>query len=428
MHHDHDHAHDHGQSGDYPHEDAPDPAPLAAGAGAGKLLFFDAFSGVAGDMTIAAFLDLGVPFAVVERAIGALPLAGVRLRRARVRRSAIVATRFEVEVGTPQPERTHAEIDALLAAAPLAPEVQDLARRIFLRLAEAEAAVHGVPVAAVHFHEVGAVDAIADVVGAAACATHVGAEVVASPLPLGRGLVATRHGPLPLPAPATLECLRGVPTHAVDRDFEFVTPTGAAIVATLAASFQRWPPFAPERIGHGAGSKDLPDRPNLLRLVLGSRAGVEAPRDDASHVVLAANVDDLTGEVAAYAIEALLAAGALDAWAAPITMKKGRPGLTISALAAAERVDALAAVMLRETTTIGVRMSPVGRVERPRRVVSVATRFGPIRIKISEGPFGPPQVKPELDDCAAAARERGVPLREVLAAALAAALGSSTDR
>src|SRR5690606_12624660 len=248
---------------------------------------------------------------------------------------------------------------------------------------EAESAVHRIPLADVHFHEVGGVDAIVDIVGAAACVVHVGAEIAASPLPMGRGFVRARHGVLPLPAPATVNCLRGVPTHAVDLDFEFVTPTGAAIVATIASRFERWPTFAPERVGFGGGSKELADRPNLLRLVLGAPASASAEVGDdgdaATHVVVEANVDDLTGEVAACAIEALFAAGALDAWAAPITMKKGRPGLTISAISPRDRADAVAAALLRETTSIGVRRLPVRRTERPRRMIAVATAYGPIR-------------------------------------------------
>jgi uncharacterized protein (TIGR00299 family) protein len=276
------------------------------------------------------------------------------------------------------------------------------------------------PLADVHFHEVGAVDAIVDIVGAAAAIVYLGAEVVGSPVPMGRGFVKARHGVLPLPAPAAVECLRGVPTYGVEIDAELVTPTGAAILATAASRFERWPTFAPDRVGWGGGSRELPDRPNLLRAVLGTRP---APADEATggatHVIVEANVDDITGEVAAHAIEALFAAGAVDAWAAPITMKKGRPALTLSALAPAARADA--GVMLAETTTIGVRKIPVTRTERPRRTITVATAFGPISIKVSEGPFGPPQMKPEFDECAAAAKTHGVPVREVIAAALAAA-------
>jgi hypothetical protein len=395
---------------------------LAEGDGVGKVIFFDAFSGVAGDMTIAALVDLGVPLLVIERAVTELPIEGFHLHRGHTHRSGIVATTFDVHVEASQPERTYGEIDAMLAGSTLDPKAKELARKIFRRLGEAEAAVHQMPLSEVHFHEVGAVDAIVDIVGAAAAITYLGAEVVGSPLPMGRGFVKARHGILPLPAPAAVECLRGVPTYAVDLEAELVTPTGAAILAASAARFERWPSFAPERVGFGAGHRELPDRPNLLRVVLGTRTGAaEEAAPVASHIIVEANVDDLTGEVAAHAIEALLAAGAVDAWATPITMKKGRPALTVSALAPAARADAVASALLAETTTIGVRRVPVTRTERPRRTVTVVTPFGPISVKVSEGPFGPPQIKPEFDECAAAARTHGVPVREVIAAAAAAA-------
>jgi uncharacterized protein (TIGR00299 family) protein len=282
--------------------------------------------------------------------------------------------------------------------------------------------VHKMRLEDVHFHEVGAVDAIVDIVGAAAALTHLGAEVVSSPLPMGRGFVKARHGILPLPPPAAVECLRGVPTYGVDLDAELVTPTGAAIIATVATRYERWPSFSPIAIGFGAGQRELPDRPNLLRVVLGEggSAAESEPSGAATHVILEANVDDLTGEIAGHAIEALFEAGAVDAWATPITMKKGRPALTIAALAPAPQADAVATALLRETTSIGVRRIPVTRTERPRRMVRVETAYGSVRVKISEGPFGPPQIKPEFDDCAAAAREHGVPVREVIAAAIAA--------
>jgi uncharacterized protein (TIGR00299 family) protein len=416
----HSHAEAHAHGVDHAHPEAT--TLLERGAGLGKTLFFDAFSGVAGDMTIAALLDLGVPLLVVERAVAALPLDGFHLHRGHAHRSGIVAATFEVHVEAPQPERTYGSIDRMLAEASLDAPVKELARRIFRRLGEAEARVHRIALDDVHFHEVGAVDAIVDVVGAAAALEHVGAEVVCSPLPMGRGFVHARHGILPLPAPAAVECLRGAPTYGVDIDAELVTPTGAAIVAAAAVRFERWPTLSPERVGFGAGQRELPDRPNMLRLVLGGHGSASAALPaDATHVVLEANIDDMTGELAGYVIEALLLAGAVDAWAAPITMKKGRPALLLGALAPAPAADAVAATMLRETTSIGLRRTPVSRVERPRRSVMVETSFGRVRVKISEGPFGPPQMKPELDDCIALAQTHGVPLREVIAAALTAA-------
>ncbi len=380
------------------------------------MLFLDAPTGLAGDMIIAALVDLGVPREVVEQAAGALELEGFELRWLAGARSGIAATRFDVVVSGAQPERTYRDVDARLAGAPLDEPTRALARKIFRRLAEAEAEVHAAPLDDVHFHEVGAVDALIDVVGAAAALTYLGATLVVSPLPMGGGRVVARHGVLPLPAPATVLCLRGVPTYGVDVDKELVTPTGAAIVATAASSFERWPTFSPEHVGWGAGARELVDRPNLLRAVLGEPA---AP-SRAAYAKLDANVDDLTGELAGHAIERLLASGALDAWASPLTMKKGRPGWTLSALCRDEDAGRLAGVMLTETSTLGVRRAAVTRVERPRRIVEVETPFGRVPVKIGEGAFGPPTQKPEFDVCRRLAEERGVPVREVIAAALRA--------
>jgi hypothetical protein len=441
--HSHDHGepgHDHGDHGEaghrHPHgaghqhdsapggEDHEHPvarqAALPQGAGAGKLLFLDAFSGIAGDMTISALLDLGVPLLVVERAVACLPLEGFHIHRDHTHQSGVVASRFDVHLDAPQPERTYRSIDDMLEASSLAAPVKDLARRIFRRLGEAEAAVHRTPLDDVHFHEVGAVDAIVDIVGAAACFVYLGAEVVASPMPMGRGFVKARHGVLPLPAPATVSCLAGVPTYAVDIDAELVTPTGAAIVATVATRFERWPSLLPERVGWGAGWRQLPDRPNLLRAVLGAAAATTDTSPAAgTHVLLEANIDDMTGELAGHCIDALLQAGAVDAWATPVTMKKGRPGLVLSALAPVAVADQVATAVLRETTSIGVRRTSVTRTERPRRLVEVDTPYGRIPVKVSEGPFGPATIKPEFDVCARAAAEHGVPVRAVIAAALA---------
>lgn len=416
-HREHGHGHGHGEHG-HGHALA-HRADLGPGAGVGKTLHFDAFSGVSGDMTIGALLDLGVPLAVVEGAVGALGLTGFHLHVDSIERSGIGATKLDVHVEGRQPERTYRDIDAILTRAKLDPRVVTLARAIFLRLGEAEAQVHRVRLDDVHFHEVGAVDALVDVVGSAAALVHLGAEVVCSPLPMGHGFVHARHGVLPLPAPAAVACLRGAPTYAAGIEAELVTPTGAAIVATAAARFERWPALAPERIGFGAGQRRLADRPNLLRLVLGAPEG--GATAGPSHVLLESNVDDMTGELAGHAIAALIAAGAVDAWAQAVTMKKGRPGLVLSALAPAALADAVATTMLCETTSIGVRRIAASRVERPRRIVEVATEYGVVRVKVSEGPFGPPLVKPEFDDCASRARELGVPVREVLLAALAVA-------
>ena len=423
--HAHGHSHEHGsgeESGHGHEESEPEEhrEALSRGAGAGKVLFLDAFSGVAGDMTIAALVDLGVPFQVVRESVALLGLSGFELELKPARGGAIGGSKFDVLVTDAQPDRRYRAIDDLLGGSSLSPGVKALARAIFLRLAKAEAAVHRSSLDSVAFHEVGAVDAIVDIVGAAACFDFLGAHVVCSPLPMGRGNVLCQHGVLPLPAPATVACLEGVPTMDAGIEAELVTPTGAAIVASVARDYQAWPSFAPERIGWGFGTRVLPDRLNALRVILGSApTRVESP-STATHVVLEANVDDMTGELAAHALQNLLASGALDAWATPIVMKKGRPALTLSVIGERAAEQRLAEALLRETNSIGVRHTAVSRTERPRRFVEVSTEFGVIPLKVSEGPYGPARVKPEFDACAAAATAAGVPVGVVIAAALAA--------
>jgi uncharacterized protein (TIGR00299 family) protein len=397
----------------------PTAQPIARGAGAGKVLFLDAPSGLAGDMIVAALVDLGVPREMVADSLARIPVSGFHVHFGTRVRSGIVATSFEVHVDQPQPPRTYAAVRRIVDDSDLSDEVKAYAQRTFRRLAQAEAKVHRSSINDVHFHEVGAIDAIADVVGSAAALAHLGAELVVSPLPMGRGMVTAAHGRLPLPPPATVECLTGFETYDGGIDFEFVTPTGAAIVGAHASGSQRWPSMRPERVGWGAGSADLADRANVLRAVLGATAPpVTASATHPTHAVLEANIDDATGELAASWIETLLAAGALDAWATPITMKRGRPALTLSALAAIERAEAVGHAILRETTSLGIRRYDVVRVERPRRIMLVQTAYGEIPVKVAEGPYGPPQGKPEFEACAEAARTHGVPVREVLRAAM----------
>ena len=417
--HEHDHDHDHD------HEDEQKRTAVARGIGKGKILFLDAPSGLAGDMIIATLVDLGVPETVIAEAVASVAITGFHLHFGTRVRSGIVASSFDVHVDDAQPERTYATVRQLIAESKLAEPVKKRAHATFRKLAEAEARVHRANLDDVHFHEVGAVDAIADVVGSAAALDWIDADLLVSPLPMGRGFVKARHGILPLPPPAVVECLASFATYDGGADFEFVTPTGAAIVAAHARASSRWPTMAPERVGWGAGTATLPDRPNLLRAVLGAPVERE-PALAGSHVVIETNLDDATGELLAAAIEAVLAEGALDVWASPATMKKGRPAWVLSALAEQERSDLVAHAMLRETTSIGVRRYAVSRVERPRRVVRVDTEFGAIPIKVAEGPYGPAQVKPEFDACLAAARAHGVPVREVVQAAMAAAKANGT--
>jgi uncharacterized protein (TIGR00299 family) protein len=272
----HGHTHAHGQGpGQHTHADARSGQALRygnprleRGAGAGKLLYFDCFSGVAGDMSVAALIDLGVPLDVVQRAIAAVGIAGVRVDVRSAQTGAIGGIHFSVEAEGRHPERSYAEIVRLLDAASFDDDTRRRSQAIFRRLAEAEAFVHRSPLEAVTFHEVGAVDAIADIVGAASALAFLGAELVCSPLPMGHGSIACRHGILPLPAPATVACLRGAPTYDAGIEAELVTPTGAAIVSSQASRFERWPSLTPLAIGWGAGTHKLPDRLNALRAIL----------------------------------------------------------------------------------------------------------------------------------------------------------------
>lgn len=427
-------AHEGHEHGEHDHDDAvaessvssfAAPAPASAGAfeRCARVLHVDPIGGAAGDMLIAAFLDLGVPQAVIERAVAATGLTGYRLDLGRRDKHAIAARSFDVVVEGEQPARDYAAIEQLLTGAPLDARVKEIAQHVFLRLGEAEAKVHRQPLSRVHFHEVGGVDAIVDIVGASAAIAHLGAGLGVSlgALPMGGGVTRGAHGAIPLPAPATLELMIGLPVRDAGISGELVTPTGAALLRAFSELFPAalggFPAFTPRAIGYGAGRRDLADRPNVVRLILGDRAAT--PRAT-QRVVLEANLDDATGEVAAIALEALLAGGARDAWAQAITMKKGRPAMTVSVLCDVDRADALARVLLSETGSLGVRRTEVTRVERPRRFVDVDTAYGVVRVKIADGDGLPPVVHPELEVCRARAAEHHVPVREVIRAAIVA--------
>jgi uncharacterized protein (TIGR00299 family) protein len=302
----------------------------------------------------------------------------------------------------------------------LASPVKATALAIFGRLAEAEGTVHGVAPESVTFHEVGAVDSIVDIVGTAIglAALDVG-RVYVSPLPLGGGLVRSQHGVIPVPGPATAELLKGFPVRVGDGDSELVTPTGAAIVATLARPGEPVPSFEIEAVGYGAGTRTLADRPNLLRLLLG-RASGSTTGDEV--IEIAATIDDANPELYAHALDAVFAAGARDAWLVPALMKKQRPGVVLHALADAATREAVAAAILRETTAIGLRFHSAQRIVLPREVITVQTAFGAVRIKVATAPDGTRNVAPEYEDCRRIAAERGVALKVVYQAAIAAAV------
>lgn len=380
-------------------------------------IYLDAFSGLSGDMIVGAILDAGADFAALERAVAGLGLSGYALSTRRKSVSGIEALKFDVAVSEKQPERHLSEIRAMIERAGLATRVARDAAAIFDTLAEAEAKVHRTTPGQVHFHEVGAVDSIIDIVGAAWGFDQLGAaDVIVSSLPMGAGFAKSRHGIIPVPAPATAELLAGFPLRLNDGSAEMVTPTGAAIVRTLGRPAGGIVNFEIERIGYGAGGKDFADRPNVLRLMVGRETNSYGADE---LLEIAANIDDLDPRIYDHLSGRLFAAGARDVTLTPTIMKKGRPGIIMTVLAEPAARDRLAAIIFAESTTIGVRFHPVSRLKLDRRIMTVETRFGSIRVKVSGDPAI--TISPEYEDCRAAATAHQAPLKLVLEEAHAAA-------
>lgn len=384
----------------------------------GLHLHFDCSSGIAGDMTLGALLGLGMDEAVVRSALDTLGVEGLTLTVSAVTRGHLAAVHVQGPVEAEhEPSRTWKDIRGLIRNASLAPEVARLAEAIFARLALAEATVHGTDIEHVHFHEVGGLDALCDIVGIAAAITHLAPSgITASRLPLGGGTVNTRHGRLSVPAPATVALLAGADVElGTEADGELVTPTGAAVIAELCDAYGPAPPMRLVGQGYGAGTREIPGRANVLRILAGERL---APK---THWVEGlANIDDMSPEWGAFAVERLLAEGASDAWQEPIVMKKGRAGVKLGFLCPQQDVQRIARVLLAESTTIGVRFHAVDRVESSRTRVEVETPYGVVRIKVSGQAEAHPNVAPEFEDCRHLAQERKVPLKEVYRAALVA--------
>ncbi len=385
--------------------------------------FLDCYSGISGDMCLGAVVDAGVPLDVLSAALDGMRLAGyVRLDASEVRRGAIRATQVRVVASAGQPHRTFREIVALLDAAPIEPAVHDHALAVFRRLVEVEGRIHGAPPDEVELHEVGAIDSIADVVGTVAGLAHLGVEdLYASALPVSPGEIAGRHhGALPAPGPAALDLLAaaGAPLRPFGDGRELVTPTGAAIVATLARFEQ--PAMRLRRVGYGAGGAELP-WPNVLRLWLGepAPAAVVAPLE--THVVVETSIDDMSPQLLAPVSASLVAAGALDVTFSPLAMKKGRAGTLVAAIARLQDEAAIAEVLLRETTTLGVRVHGIRRHEADRSFETVETAYGPIIVKLKLVDGRVIGAMPEFESVRAAADESGAPLLRVHQAAAAAA-------
>jgi uncharacterized protein (TIGR00299 family) protein len=384
-----------------------------------RLAYLDCVGGIAGDMLLGALLDAGADVERLRELPGLLELDGVDIAVEPVRRHGVGALHVRVEAPGDARPRAWREIGGLLERSFLDDAVRERSLRVFARLAEAEAKVHRIDVEDVHFHELGAVDTLVDVCGAVTLLADLGVErVVCSPLPVARGLVRAAHGILPLPSPATLELLRGAPLEGVETPVELVTPTGAALVATLAEAWGQVPSLTLERVGYGAGTADPPERPNVVRVLLGEAAATAGAGEIA---LLETNLDDLNPELVPDAVDRCFAAGALDVWTVPVQMKKGRPGIVLSAIARPLDEQAVAGAILEETSALGLRVSRLRRYELERDERTVEVDGGTVRVKLGRLAGRVVNVAPEHDDCAALAAQLGRPVKSVWAAALAAA-------
>jgi uncharacterized protein (TIGR00299 family) protein len=387
-----------------------------------QIAYFDCPMGVSGDMILGALIDAGLDGETLAVALEGLQLPGYRLRWQSVLKGPLASVQVTVGVDDLNSERRLADVMALLDAAAIPDDVRNGARAVFRRLAEVEAEIHGTTADQIHFHELGAIDTLVDVVGTLWGLKLLGVdEVYSSPLPAARGWVRSRHGPLPLPAPATLELLRGVPLSPAPVEGELVTPTGAALLTHLAKQFGPPPAMTLRTIGYGAGRKDFwigeggaSSHPNVLRLWLGE---VGNGTNLEALVVLETNIDDMNPQLYEHVVGQLFDAAALDVTLAPVQMKKNRPGTLLSVLCRAEKADELSSILFRETTTLGVRRIQVARQALPRRLERIETRYGTVRVKIAELPGGEQRATPEYDDCRRIAAQAGVPIMDVMAEA-----------
>jgi hypothetical protein len=380
--------------------------------------YLDAFSGISGDMTVGALADAGADQNAIATAVSSLN-AGATVSFEKVKRGGIGATKYRVAAEETRKHRHLPHIVKMIEGAELSPRAKQNAIAVFRKLGEAEAEVHQVPIEKVHFHEVGAADSIADIVGACVALDALDVDaLVCSPVNVGSGTVNTEHGVLPVPAPATALLLRGAPVYSQGPTFELTTPTGAAIAATLAQRFGTLPPMKIARTGHGAGDREFPGQANVLRVILGEPTGAQ---EALSVSVIEANIDDSNPQVLAYATERLFEAGALDVTLQPIVMKKGRSGNLLRVIARPEDRESLAQIVFQETSTLGLRIYSAERRVQARTWTEVATPYGKVRVKIAgEGAYAP-----EYEDCRKLALASGVALKQVIAEANFAYLNQS---
>ncbi len=377
------------------------------------LAYFDCFSGISGDMTVAALIDVGLDPMFLKDQLSLLNVHGWSFQVQRSSRHGIAGVRFEVDEGHGHHSRNYRQVRGLIESAEIADAAKTRALHIFEVLAQAEGRVHGVEMDEVHFHEIGAVDSIVDVVGAAVGVTALGIDkIVCSPLPLSRGFVSTAHGILPTPAPATAEILKGVPVQGVESPIELVTPTGAGIVKALASEFGAFPPFVPSKIGYGLGRSDPVEFPNALRVVLGEESPRNLNRDRVG--VIECQVDDLDPRVLGSLMDLLISNGALDVTFGPVQMKKNRPGTGITAIVRPEEIPKVSRLLLDHTTTLGVRVSYSDRIVLDRSAEVIGTSFGPVRVKVISRADGSTERRVEFDDVKNIAERLNKPARQVL--------------
>jgi uncharacterized protein (TIGR00299 family) protein len=377
------------------------------------LAYFDCFSGISGDMTLGALVDAGLPIGKLRSELEKLNLPGYEITALKVTRSGISATKVHVCLDdTEQPARRLSDIRTLIEASSLSGSIKEKSIAIFTKLAKAEARVHNTTPDEVHFHEVGAVDAIVDIVGSVIGLELLGITTMsASPVNVGSGTIETRHGTLPVPAPATAELLQGIPSYGSSVPFELTTPTGAVLLSCLASSFGPLPRMSVHRIAYGAGGREIPGQPNVLRFMIGEPA---AAYDEDASIIIETNIDDMNPQVYDYLIEKLMQQGAQDAYLTPIIMKKGRPAVLLSVLADNGVIDAMFDTIFRETTSIGVRVREVNRKKLSRAVRDVETAYGKVRIKVSKRGYEVLTATPEYEDCKRIAEEKNVPLQTVM--------------
>jgi len=400
-----------------------------------RLLYFDCFSGISGDMVLGAMLDAGLPFESLKNALGSLAVSGYDVQAKRVVRAGVSATKFVVDEQVPaggHPHRHLSGIFKLVDQSALSPSGKDRAKGLFQRLAQAESEIHAMPIEKVHLHEVGALDSIIDIVGAVHALEWCGADrIVSSPLNVGGGTVKSAHGTIPVPAPATVKLLGDAPIYSGEVQKELVTPTGALIVSSYATSFGPVPAMSVEHVGYGAGDNDFPESPNVLRVMIGRESPPEGghyqekvvsgfSRTDQRVVVVECEIDDMNPQIFGVVMEKLYAAGALEVFYIPVQMKKNRPGTLLTVIAAPALRGAMSEIIFSETTTIGLRYSEVERDCLVREHADVETAVGRVRMKLAWRDGRLVNAVPEFDDCAKLAAEQKLPVKEVQALAIKA--------